>query len=305
MFCGRCGEENTDVNRFCFECGARLMTPRMGHDGPLVDQVSARLQGFEAMPEPNLEFPDDLPPIVVGRDGTNLMLVPAGFFWMGSHSEKKDEKPYRLVYQDSYYIDQTPVTNGQYAQFTESAGYSTPPHFYARKEESGWDRHPVTFVSWDDAQAFAKWAHRRLPTEAEWEKAARGIDGRLWPWGNNEPQEGSSALGSFGREDALPAPVGSFPEAVSPLGVLDMAGCVWEWCEDQYDQFFYPKSSPRNPKCEDGDPRYRVARGGACCYSAFTARTAYRGWNLPSTRSNCYGFRCATDIIRYRKKSGS
>ncbi|HIA04386.1 MAG TPA: formylglycine-generating enzyme family protein [Myxococcales bacterium] len=281
------------------------MLPRMGNEGLLVDEVSARLQGLGEMPEPSLDYPEDLARTISGHDGATAVLVPAGFFWMGSHKEKKDEKPHRIVYLDSYYIDESPVTNGQYLQFLEKSGHRKPSYFYARKAEADWEKHPVTFVSWDDAQAYAKWVHRRLPTEAEWEKAARGVDGRIWPWGNTDPADSETAWGQFGQEDSFPVAVGSFPDGASPVGALDMAGGVWEWCQDQYDQFFYPKSAPRNPECEAGDPRYRVARGGACNYSAFTARAAFRGWNLPSTRANCYGFRCVVDAARFRKKSAA
>ena len=205
------------------------------------------------------------------------------------------------MYLDSYYIDETPVTNEQYSQFLEKSGHPKPPHFSSGKNDPNWAKRPVTYVTWDDASAYAKWAHRRLPTEAEWEKAARGIDGRTWPWGDASPDENETSLAHYGDEDASPMQVGQFPNGISPLGALDMAGNVWEWCSDQYDQNFYPRSNPRNPVCTDGDPRYRVARGGACTYSAFVMRTTFRGWNLPNIQSHCYGFRCAADSVRYRK----
>lgn len=301
MFCGQCGEENPDINRFCFECGARLLSPRTEAAGPLVDAVDARLAGLGALPEPTLEWPEDLPRTATGKDGATLLLVPAGFSWMGAKRQKKDERPYRLVYLDSYYIDETPVTCGQYARFIEDTGARPPPGFRARAREADWARLPVTRVTWDEAATYATWALRRLPTEAEWEKAARGLDGRTYPWGEASPEGREPPLARFGVDRSLPAAVGGFPDGRSPFGALDMAGNVWEWCADQYDQGYYPRSSPRNPRCDDGDPRYRVLRGGACSYSAFTLRTTFRGFNLPHQRAECYGFRCVADGARFRR----
>ncbi len=301
MFCGRCGENNPDIDRFCFECGARLLSARTDPGVQITDEVSARLAGLGSLPEPVIEWPEDLPRTVQGDDGAELLLVPAGFFHMGERKKKKDERPNRLVYLDSYYIDAVPVTNGRYADFVERTGAKKPPGFSPSSDE-GWRDTPVTSVTWDEAVAYARWALRRLPTEAEWEKAARGIDSRTWPWGDREPN-GSVALAAFGDDDGTPVPVGRFPEGKSPYGALDMAGNVWEWCQDQYDQHFYPRSSPRNPRCDDGDPRYRVLRGGACTYSAFTMRASFRGFNLPRIRVPVYGFRCAVDAMRFRKRS--
>ncbi len=271
-------------NRFCFECGTKIFVPG----------VDAGLE------EPTIEWPDDLPRTVTGADGATLRLVPAGYFWMGSkkraagHVTKKDEQPRRMVWVDSFYVDETPVTNGQYATYLSKTGRRKPPGF--RNAGEAWTRTPVTRVTWDEATAYAKWAERRLPTEAEWEKAARGVDGRVWPWGDDAPSEDRAVFG-----DGFVEPVGR-PEGKSPFGALDMAGNVWEWCEDFYDQHFYPRAAHRNPRCVNGDPRYRVARGGACTQSAFVIRAAFRGWNLPHLRAPVYGFRCAADVARYRSR---
>jgi formylglycine-generating enzyme required for sulfatase activity len=309
VFCGNCGNENPDVNRFCFDCGARLTgtdsTEATSSEGPLTDEVSARLAGLNGLPEPSIDWPDDLPKDVEGRDGSRLLLVPGGFFWMGSRSKKmkKDERPYRLVYLDSYYVDELPVTNAQYSTFITDKRVRKPKGFTHRKSEPDWAALPVTGVTWDDASAYAKWATRRLPTEAEWEKAARGVDGRTWPWGETTPEKFETQVAHLGDERSATIAVGSFPANISPYGCRDMAGNVWEWCQDQYDQYYYARSPSRNPMCTDGDHRYRVLRGGACTYDAFTARSAYRGWNQPSMRSAVYGFRCVADAARYRKRS--
>ncbi|MFT7621285.1 MAG: sulfatase activating formylglycine-generating enzyme [Myxococcota bacterium] len=307
MFCGSCGAENPTTNRFCFECGARLFIPGVQEAGePLVDDVSARLLGLGSLPEPTIDWPEDLPREVKGADGMRLLLVPGGFFYMGSkkraagHVTKKDEQPRRLVWVDSYYIDETPITNELYGAYLEKTGRKRPPGFKA--SGPGWARSPVSQITWDEARAYARWAERRLPTEAEWEKAARGIDGRIWPWGDDEPTSAHAAFAESGGETA---PVSERAAGVSPFGALDMAGNVFEWCADEYDQFFYPRSPPRNPVCTDGDPRYRVLRGGGATYSAFVIRASFRGWNLPHKRSSVYGFRCAADAARYRKRSGT
>ena len=296
MFCGYCGAQNPDQNRFCVECGSRLQVPLDKDGSPVTDDISARLAGFDGLPEPSIDWPKNLPRDVIAKDGKRMVLVPAGFFWMGAHKQKKDERPYRMVYLDSFYMDVHPVTNDEYSEFL-SAKRRPLKHHRPPRSDRDWGRRPVTRVTWDDANAYARWALKRLPTEAEWEKSARGIDGRLWPWGNDEPTDEYACLA---REDGPADPVGSHPKGVSPYGIQELAGSVWEWCADQYGQFYYPRSPPRNPKCEDGDPRYRIARGGAVTYSAFTARCSYRGWNLPHMRSSVYGFRCAVDAIRYR-----
>ena len=298
MFCGHCGAQNPDLHRFCSECGSRLKVPLDQDGAPISDELSARLAGLNGLPEPSIDWPPDLPHEVTGKDRKTMVLVPAGFFWMGEKKEKKDERPYRLVYQDSFYIDVHPVTNSEYHVFLEAKRL---PKRHHRRDSSDaeWGSRPVTRITWEEAQAYAKWALKRLPTESEWEKSARGIDGRRWPWGDDEPTDDHADLG---QEDGPPAPVHRHPQGVSPYGVHNMAGGVWEWCEDQYDQFFYPRSPPRNPQCVDGDHRYRVARGGANTYSAFTARCSYRGWNLPHMRSAAYGFRCVADTARYKKR---
>lgn len=297
MFCGSCGQQNPVINRFCFECGARVGVAGTDTTLPLTDAVAARLQGLGGLPEPVIEWPDDLPRQATGKDGARLKLVPAGFFWMGTKKLKRDERPLRLVYQDSFYIDEVPVTNGRYAAFLDDTTRRAPKHFRVGASDAGWESLPVSFVTWDDASAYARWALRRLPTESEWEKAARGVDGRLFPWGESEPSAEHATFGAAAGR----SPVGARVLGASPYGCLDMAGNVWEWCDDQYDQDFYPRSSPRNPRCVDGDPRYRVLRGGAFGYSAFTLRCSYRGWNLPHMQAGTYGFRCAVDASRFRR----
>jgi formylglycine-generating enzyme required for sulfatase activity len=227
---------------------------------------------------------------------TDMVLVPAGPFTMGSDDEDADpdERPRREVYVPAFYIDRYEVTNGAY-----HAVY--PEHMYP----PGTDRVPITGVTREQAMMYCRAVGKRLPTGAEWEKAARGTDGRRYPWGdawdparaNVEPRISVPSARDTGTPDPAPAcaglpagkmPVGSFPEGVSPYGLHDMAGNVWEWVADSYQ----PKTSPGDTK---EVPARGVLRGGAYGYGALQARTSYQGFEDPDTACHDSGFRCAMD----------
>jgi formylglycine-generating enzyme required for sulfatase activity len=214
--------------------------------------------------------------------------VPAGEFVMGSTDAdgmaRSDEKPQHKVYLDAFLIDRTEVTNAMYAKCVDAANcHGSLPTLSAEPEN-----YPVTGVAWSDAQAYCAWAGGRLPTEAEWEKAARGTDGRIYPWGN-EPAD--AQRGNYNRMMGGTTPVGAYPQGASPYGALDMTGNVWEWVADWYGDAYYASSPGRNPTGpSSGDDR--VLRGGSCFDTEDDARAAARKGNYPLVGYAHYGFRC-------------
>jgi sulfatase modifying factor 1 len=218
-------------------------------------------------------------------DGAEMILIPAGEFLMGSE-EYEDEKPQRQVYVDAYYIYKTPVTVAQYRAFCQATKREMPDLPVWSKDD-----HPIVRVTWKNATAYTSWAGARLPTEAQWEKAARGTDGREYPWGN---EWDVSKCNNWDTGPHQTTPVGSYPQGASPYGVLDMAGNVWEWCADWYDENYYQSAPDRNPPGPDMGTD-RVLRGGSWYVIAPDFfRCAYRRNSYPNgRRSDQYGFRCA------------
>lgn len=233
---------------------------------------------------------------LAGRDGAPMVLVPAGPFPMGS-DEVMDEGPIHEVDLDAFYIDRFELTTERYAKFLEVTGIKPPRHWdEVNLARDG--RRPVVGVSWDAAAAYCRWAGKRLPTEAEWEKAARGTDGRRFPWGNELP---TSERGNFARVpwkgyETLD-PVGSHPLGKSSYGVEDLAGNVWEWVADWYDIRYYGKSPKKNPS-GPLDGVERGVRGGGWNYDGLFARAADRNRDAPDTEINSFGFRCAMDAAQ-------
>jgi formylglycine-generating enzyme required for sulfatase activity len=214
--------------------------------------------------------------------------IPAGEFLMGSNDHEKNERPERRVYLDDYYIGKYPVTNEQYRRFVEATSYGAPLGWdYGACD---WPSRPVVGVTWYDVQFYCAWAGLRLPTEAQWEKAARGTDGRLFPWGNEPP---NARKCNFEDHVGAMTEIGSYPEGASPYGCLDMAGTVWEWCEDWYGP--YDKAVQRNPSGPDSGER-RVLRGGSWDIGALACRCACRGSDHPLSRTDDIGFRVARPL---------
>jgi formylglycine-generating enzyme required for sulfatase activity len=224
------------------------------------------------------------------EDGAPMVLIPAGEFQMGSNDGEGNQKPIHTVYLDAFYIDKYEVTNAQYKKFMDATGYKAPESW----NDSNYNapNQPVIGVSWDDAKAYADWAGERLPTEAEWEKAARGgLVGKRYPWGDNITHDNANYDGTGGKDIwEFTSPVGSF--APNGYGLYDMAGNVWEWCADWYDSNYYassPKSNPTGPN----SGLSRVLRGGSWYDgNGLTLRTAYRDYNDPTTTDYGLGFRC-------------
>jgi formylglycine-generating enzyme required for sulfatase activity len=225
----------------------------------------------------------------------DFVRVPAGNFLMGNTEQQAkygDEKPQHSVYLDDYFIGKYPVTVTQFAAFIKATQYSCRATLDVRAKAD----HPVRQVSWDDAMAFCAWAAKqtgvkvRLPTEAEWEKAARGIDGRLYPWGNDAPDK---QLCRFNQLFGATTPVGKYsPPGDSPYGCADMAGNVWEWCADWFDGNYYAQSPAKNPT-GPVKGQTRVVRGGCWISGAASVRASNRYRIIPGYRLDYFGFRCA------------
>jgi len=244
------------------------------------------------------------------KDGSVMVHVPAGEFLMGSKEDDPDayadEHPQHTVYVSEFWIDKAEVTNAQYRNCVEAGACRAPttcdwgePTY----SDSSKTDHPVVCVSWQDAKAYCEWAGKQLPTEAEWEKAARGTDGRKYPWGDDF--DGSKVNfcdvnceynhRDSGADDGYQrtAPVESYPEGASPYGALDMAGNVWEWCQDWYSANYYA-SSPQHDPQGPGSGSSRVVRGGSWSRLERLVRAADRDGDVPVSRYYVLGFRCVS-----------
>lgn len=234
---------------------------------------------------------------------SGMVHVPAGSFRMGSESGEDDEKPVHEVYVSDFFIDTYEVTVSEYAACMRAGGCSEPKgthedYPYNNYGAPGSEKHPINGVDWDQAVAYCKWAGKRLPTEAEWEKAARGTDGRKYPWGNEEV----SCRYAVMRDDGLVGcgkdrtwEVGSKPAGMSPYGAHDMVGNVWEWVSDWYDEDYYASSPAHDPK---GPARSysKVLRGGGQFSSADFLCGFCRSEFMPHYANSSHGFRCARSL---------
>ncbi|MHC1739524.1 MAG: formylglycine-generating enzyme family protein [Anaerolineaceae bacterium] len=227
-----------------------------------------------------------------------MMNVPAGEFTMGSEIEP-DESPVHTVTLNEFWIDQTEVTTGMYAWCVADGVCKVPVLKTSSFQDSYYgnpqfENFPVIYVTWSDATAYCAWAGSRLPSEAEWEKAARGVDGRTYPWGEEVPTCKLANIQGCKNDTVA---VGSYPENASPYGVLDMAGNVWEFVNDWYGETYYsvsPTSNPQGP--ETGDGGYVVLRGGAWNVGKTYQYAAYRLDDGPTNQYPTFGFRCARSL---------
>ena len=276
------------------------------------------------------EYPvTDAPPAPAGPAAPEEVLVPAGTFVLGTDTEPwayDNERPAHEVHLDSYWIDTAPVSNRQYLEFIEDGGYSTPawwagrgwewrlenaaehPQFWFR-DTNGWSRtrfgrpeslpldEPVQHVCWFEADAYARWAGKRLPTEAEWEKAASWDPAARrklrFPWGDGEP---TTDLANLRQTRFHPAPAGSFPAGASPYGCRQMIGDVWEWTSSDFSAYPGSVAFPYKEYSEVFYGRdYKVLRGGSWATHPVAVRNTFRNWDYPIRRQIFSGFRCARD----------
>ena len=231
-------------------------------------------------------------PPLAKQDERSMVLVPAGEFIMGSWKGDADERPERRVYLDAYFFDKDQMTVGEYAKFLDATSHSVPSDWNIMSRAMHKNR-PVVNVEWADAVAYCKWAGKRLPTEAEWEKAARGTDGRTYPWGDEPPSKfhGNMKKELWNNHMGL-TPVGMFEDGRSPYGINDMAGNVWEWVSDWYDPNYYRTAPLRNPTGPTTGS-HKVVRGGSWGSGPEGLRSSERETRLPSFQGYGTGFRCA------------
>lgn len=234
------------------------------------------------------------------KDGAEMVLIPEGEFQMGSpkNDDKHWERPIHTVYLDEFYMDVHPVTNAQYQKFVQETGYpapkTTPPFSHPKQ--------PVVWVTWWDAMEYARWADKTLPSEAQWEKAARGgLSGKAYPWGDEEP---NPSLASYDSIYRITLPLGSFPS--NGYGVYDMAGTVWELCMDEWQEDFYSRSPRKNPVAggivsPTADLKsiksLRVTRGGSWHHRAeHGLEVFHRSYSPIDFIEDFQGFRCVIPV---------
>lgn len=282
----------TTVARVLGQSRRKIPTSRPASNGSVGPSMRPLPAGF--VPAPGAAVHESGYPleILCEIDGSVMVLVPEGEFLAGPPS---DDGSFRRVLLSSFYIDKHPVTNAQFQWFCRLADYR-------RADRSSWgddgsglvnkSAHPAVWLTWDDATAYCQWAGKTLPTEAQWEKAARGCDGRSYPWGNEAPAaceyeraNGKEAASIVGRT----SPVGAYVEGASPYGCQDLAGNVWEWCLDWFD----PEPPPGGYLNPAGPPTgiYRVLRGGSWANADRCLSTYFRNHLAPDSRGPTIGFR--------------
>ena len=227
-------------------------------------------------------------------DGPRWVRVPGGSFAMGSTDGEQDEQPVHPVQVGAFAMSTYPVTNAAYWPYVAETGAPAPRHWTNGQIPDGKETHPVVNVSWHDAEAFCSWLSTkldrevRLPTEAQWEYAAGGREGRLYPWGDQDPNAEHAHFGGSAETTAVDA----HPQGATPDGICDLAGNAWEWCRDRYGQYRdEAQTDPTGPQAG----RARVLRGGAFLYMPRDLRCASRFYVEPDNSDGDVGFRCVVD----------
>ncbi len=231
----------------------------------------------------------------LGDAPNEMVLIPAGPFIRGTDERLPDEGPRHSIDLNAFYIDIYEVTNAQYKRFINETGRRSPDHFRNRTFPPGKADHPVTFVTWDDAEAYCAWAGKRLPDDKEWEKAARGTDGRQFPWGDEfDVKKANTPVGwQAAGQPGDTTPVGAFADGASPYGLYDVTGNVWEWTSSWYDA--YPGNKTAS---ESYGTRYKTLKGGSWFDCSFykcgiSAPVYNRAFFAKRTKNDTFGFRCA------------
>ena len=265
---------------------------------PTETAIPAPTSTATVSPTPTPKFPIGTT-ITSTKDGMIQHSIPAGEFRMGTLEDgewiSENEMPQHVVYLDGFWMDETEVTNAQYGKCVQG-GVCTPPHrtsSYSKPEYYGnpeFDNFPVIFADWSQAKAYCEWAGRRLPTEAEWEKAARGMDARLYPWPSDKKGNYFANFTFYDNED--PVAVKTYMHGVSPYGIYEMSGNVYEWVADWYSATYYSESPRENPLGPESGLT-RVMRGGGWSSDWIYIRTASRMHFYPQDFSSDIGFRCA------------
>ena len=230
---------------------------------------------------------------LVGKDGAPAVLIPAGAFIWGDN----ENSPRRELFVDSFYLDKHEVTVARYADFLKATGNVRPPEEWQTVDLKTHAALPVVGVDWQDASSYCQWAGRRLPTDAEWERAARGLDERKYPWGN-EPPSAKHARFAMNYQNSVyqdgVAPVGTHPKGASPFGIDDLSGNVWEWVADWFTESF-SRTDRRNPK-GPASGTDKVLRGGGWYDPPGRLTGTKRMHAPPGHRDDSVGFRCASDV---------
>jgi formylglycine-generating enzyme required for sulfatase activity len=233
--------------------------------------------------------------VIIGDDERTMVLIPEGFFQMGSETGDPDEAPQHPVFVSRFYLDQYEVSNEAYTRFLKATGYSKPfvPVFDDDPSKLLDPEQIAVGMVWDSATAYCLWAGKRLPTEAEWEKAARGETPRIWPWGDAFGVQNANIKGEQDGYQYTAHP-GQFESGRSPYGIYDMAGNGAEWVADWYDAEAYQSAPIQNPKGPEVG-KHRVVRGGSWAESAVNVRTTKRFAVRQGRADSIIGFRCAKD----------